>query len=86
MNETARPDPFDELIRELRAQGLADAADSLASIKAAAWTTSSEMLGELGMAILRIQSENARASNDLQRLLGRCMDEVRKVWPQSKSP
>ena len=78
-------DPFDELIRALRAQGLPDAADSLASIKAAAWTSSSEMLGELGKAVLRIQAENAHASNDLQRTLARCIEEVRKVWPQISS-
>jgi hypothetical protein len=83
---TLHVDPFDELIRELRARKLLAAADSLASIKASAWTTSSEMLGELGMAVLKIQSENAQGSNDLQRILTRCIDEVRKVWPQIKLP
>jgi hypothetical protein len=79
-------DPFDELIRQLRAKGLPAAADSLASIKASAWTTSSQMLGELGMAVLKIQSENAQASSDLKRALTRCIEEVRKVWPQIRLP
>ncbi len=43
-------------------------------------------VGELGMSVLKIQSENAQGSNDLQRILTRCIDEVRKVWPQIKLP
>jgi hypothetical protein len=40
--------PFDELIEALRHDGLSGAAESLTQLRGAAWTTSSEMLGELG--------------------------------------
>ena len=78
-------EPFDELIRELRAQGL-PGADSLAAIRTSAWSSSSEMIGELGKAVLRIQSENRHTSGELGQIPGRCMEEVRKVWPGIRLP
>jgi hypothetical protein len=78
-------EPFDELIRELRAQGL-PGADSLAAIRTSAWSSSSEMIGELGKAVIRIQLENRRTSGELRRILGRCIEEARKVWPEIRLP
>lgn len=39
------------------------------------------MIGELGLAILRYQSESKVIPDDLARALDRCMKEVRSVWP-----
>jgi hypothetical protein len=77
--------PFDGLIAELRARGLSDAAGSLSRLKGAAWTTSSEMIGELGLAVLRLQKQRG-LSPELMELCRRCMSEVRKVWPSIRLP
>lgn len=77
--------PFDELIGKLRDAGLAGAADSLSRLRGSAWTTSSEMIGELGMAVLRLQRQPDFPAA-LVPLTRRCMSEVRKVWPSIKLP
>jgi hypothetical protein len=75
-------EPFDELIRQLRVHGHAAAAEAIATIKASAWTSASELLGELGAAVLQFQSRTPDAPQPLGRALQRCMKEVRKVWPR----
>jgi hypothetical protein len=72
---------FDELIRQLHADGLSSAAESILALRKAAWSTSSEMIGELGIAVSKIQAETPQASPALQEILGRCMAQVRKIWP-----
>ena len=48
---------FDELIRRLRAAGSSDAARRLDDkLHGTAWTTSSELIGELGLEILAFQA------------------------------
>lgn len=72
--------PFDELIVKLRACGLDGHADSLSQLKGMAWTTSSELIGELGRAVLRLRKQPELPA-EIAQLVGRCMSEVRKVWP-----
>ena len=43
------------------------------------------MLGELGLAVLRIQSD-PQFPAELQPLADRCMSEVRRVWPEIRLP
>ena len=47
-----------------------------------AWTTSSELMGELGPEILIFQRSPQSLSPELQELLCRCMDVVKQVWPK----
>jgi hypothetical protein len=76
---------FDELIRQLRAEGHADPAARLhALLKEVAWTTSSELWGELGLEILAFERSGAAASPDLRRRIDTCMRSVRRVWPDIK--
>ena len=77
---------FDELIRQLHADGLCSAAKSVSGVRNAAWSTSSEMMGGLGIAVLKIQAETPAPSRALQEILGRCMAEVRNIWPDLKLP
>lgn len=84
-SSAVQTEPFDELIERLRANGLSDAADSLSRLKGAGWTTSSEMIGELGLAVLMLQ-ERPGLPAEVMRLARRCMSEVRKVWPSIKLP
>jgi hypothetical protein len=77
---------FDELARQLHADGLPAAAESISDLRKVAWSTSSEMMGELGIAVLKIQAETPSPSRALQEILGRCMAEVRKIWPDMELP
>jgi hypothetical protein len=76
-------DCFDELITELRASGHAETADKLDFIlHRVAWTTGSELLGELGAEILRFQRNAPSGSPDLEKSMTRSMEMVRRVWPE----
>lgn len=54
------PAELDKFVREtaklLDEAGLADAARELSDIRSTAWTTSSEWLGELGLAVARVKA------------------------------
>jgi hypothetical protein len=82
MNSSKRTgyDCFDELIRKLRAEGHPQPAARLhALLHETAWTTSSELLGELGLAILAFERSSPAVSSELQALLDACMDLVRRA-------
>ena len=73
---------FDELIRQLRAEGHDEAAAKLhALLHEAAWTTGSELMGELGLAILEFERSAPTIGSSLRRHLDACMSEVRRAWP-----
>jgi len=75
-------DCFDDLIAQLRAAGHASAADRLdVMLHRVAWTTGSELLGELGAEILQFQRSAPSVSAPLQRALSRSLGIVRRVWP-----
>ena len=76
--------PFDELVTALRAHGLSAEAESVASLRSLAWATSSEMIGELGLAVLAIERSLNTVPTDIRQALSDCMKEVRKVWPDIK--
>jgi hypothetical protein len=82
MNVSLRP--FDELVAKLREHGFSECADEISMLLSLAWTTSSEFVGELGLAVLRFQREHPAVSTDLQDTLNGCMKEVRIVWPDIK--
>jgi len=77
---------FDELIEQLKAYGYSEESELISSLRQSMWTTSSEMIGELGFAILKIQSHSAATPDELSQNLVRCIKEVRKVWPDIKLP
>jgi hypothetical protein len=64
----------------LEATGLHGAARQLAEIQGAAFTTGSEWLGELGMAVRTIRGECV-VPREVDGKLERIMTEVRRVWP-----
>jgi hypothetical protein len=73
----------DQVAERLRAEGLADSADRLhALLHRAAWSSSSELIGEVGKAIIVVRGRSDRSvSPDLVRDLERCLAAVRRVWP-----
>src|ERR1700752_471737 len=70
------------LISELHSGGLDSAARELEAHCFAAYTSSSEWLGEVGAALYRFRSVNrGRYSPDLDPLIDQCLREVGRVWP-----
>ena len=68
-----------------REAGLTRAATELEERSLAAYTTSSELLGEVGEAILRFRSlEGKRVPSEVDELLDQCLREIGKVWPRYK--
>jgi hypothetical protein len=75
-------DCFEELITQLRAEGHARTADILHHrLHVVAWTTGSELLGELGAVILKFQRSTPSVSAPLQQALSCSLEMVRRVWP-----
>jgi hypothetical protein len=73
---------FDRLIADLKTEGYQTEAQRLHSIlHEVAWTTSSELIGELGLEIVAIQRTSGDYSVDLRRKLDDCMEAVKRVWP-----
>ncbi len=73
----------DQVAERLRAEGHIDSADRLhALLHQTAWTTFSELIGEVGTAIILAQRPSDRAvSPDLAKDLERCLVGVRRIWP-----
>ena len=71
--------PFLQLIEGLRQHGRLADAEALESLKVVGWTSASEMIGEMGHAILDLQRD---LPDELRPIAARCIDEVRKVWPR----
>lgn len=79
-------EPFDELIALLRENEFASAASAISALRQAGWTSSSEMLGELGLELLRFRAQAGPLPGKLERQLELCMAEVRKAWPHIRLP
>jgi len=74
---------FDELIATLRGDGLSDEAAKLhLLLHEVAWTTGSELIGELGQELKEIERSGpsglSRASEDK---IEECFSMVFRVWP-----
>jgi len=66
-----------------RAAGLAAAADELEARTSVGFTSSSEFLGEVGLAIKRfLARERGKVPAAVQQQLKDCLAEVRRVWPR----
>jgi hypothetical protein len=72
-----------QAIKLAREAGLTESATELEARAFAAYTTSSEWLGEVGEAILQFRArEGKRVPADVAKLLDQCLREVGKVWPK----
>ena len=70
----------------LRAAGFEEDAKDLGGLVfETTWTISSEMIGEIGLAILRIQQQaRGRLPADVAKDIESCMSHVKQVWPEIK--
>jgi uncharacterized protein YndB with AHSA1/START domain len=75
--------PFDALIASLRADGLDSEAERLHSLlHKVAWTTSSELIGEIGRAMKETAREHGAGFSDGTRSkMDAAFKVVRRVWP-----
>lgn len=75
-------DCFRELIQELRREHFDEVAEKVDFIlNHVAWTTGSELVGELGAAIRDFERTQPVASPSLRSALERCLRIVVRVWP-----
>jgi hypothetical protein len=70
-------DCFRELIQELRREHFVDSI-----LNHVAWTTSSELVGELGAAIRDFERTQPVVSRSLRSALEQCARIVVRVWPE----
>jgi hypothetical protein len=76
-------DPFERLIASLRNDGFVKEADHIHFlIHEVAWTTGSELIGELGQAIKKIKKHRLNALSSASKMnIRESMGMVKRVWP-----
>lgn len=76
-------DCFEELIARLRCDGLSTEAERLhVLLHEVAWTTGSELLGELGQQLKEIEQVGSpKLSGDTGEKIAECFRMVFRVWP-----
>lgn len=81
MQEMISSKPFFDLASALKDGGFITHACHLEGILNGAWTTSSELISELGVAVLAIRKECTPLTPAQKALVKECLRQVRKVWP-----
>jgi hypothetical protein len=74
-------EPFHALAASLKESGFAAHSSLLDGVLNGTWTTSTELIGELGSAVLTIRRECKPLSASQKGLVRQCLREVRKAWP-----
>lgn len=80
MPEAVSSEPFVLLASSLKKVGLLEHSHRLESVLNGTWTTSSELIAELGAVVLKIRKE-CPLTQDQKRLVSQCLRQVRKAWP-----
>lgn len=81
MPDSVSSEPFHVLAASLRESGFMSQAKRLEDVLNGVWTTSSELISELGTAVLEIRKECKPLSTQQKDLVKRCLREVRKAFP-----
>lgn len=81
MPATVSSEPFHALAAALRESGFTTHSNRLESVLNGTWTTSSELIGELGMVVIAIRKECQPLTSNQRALLKECLRQVRRVWP-----
>lgn len=84
MTSSISNEPFERLIISLRRDGLSAESDRLNDlIHKVAWTTGSEMIGELGLAVRKIKKEHPKGLSEESKMnIRECLKGVRRIWPR----
>jgi len=81
LSDPARSEPFHALAAALRQDGFPEHAAHLEAVLDGTWTTSSELLAELGAAVLAIRRQCRPLTPERRALVRQCLREVRKAFP-----
>ncbi|MBF0171130.1 MAG: hypothetical protein HQK87_08595 [Nitrospinae bacterium] len=81
MPDSVSSEPFHVLAASLGESGFVAHRRLLEGILDGTWTTSTELIGELGAAVLAIRKECKPLSPHQKALVRQCLREVRKAWP-----
>lgn len=73
-------------VARLRDAGFAEDAEDLDGILTAAWTSSSELLGEIGIRVVRIlRAHRSEIPPDVRHVFEAMLTEVENTWPGIRS-
>ncbi|MBH9553057.1 hypothetical protein [Inhella gelatinilytica] len=81
MSEPISSQPFRMLAASLRASGFPAHGARLEAVLDGVWTTSTELLGELGQVVLAVRRDCRPLTAPQQDWVQQCLREVRKAWP-----
>lgn len=81
MPDPVSSEPFHLLAASLNESGFIAQGKRLENILNGVWTTSTELIGEVGIALLDIRKACQPLNADQKTLIKRCLREVRKAWP-----
>ena len=81
MSVTVSSEPFHALAAALKEGGFTTHSSQLESILNGTWTTSSELISELGAAVVAIRKECKPLTSTQKTLIKECLRQVRRVWP-----
>jgi hypothetical protein len=81
MTDTISSEPFYALASALQEGGFTTQSKRLENILNGTWTTSSELISELGQVVVAIRKECKPLNSTQKGLLKECLRQVRKVWP-----
>lgn len=81
MPEAVTSQPFMDLAAALKEGGFPAHGDRLESALHGTWTTSSELIGELGRVVVAVRKECRPLTPDQKALIRECLRQVRKAWP-----
>lgn len=81
MPESVSSEPFSALAASLNESGFTGHGKNLENILNGVWTTSSELISELGAAVVVIRKECKPLNASQKALVKQCLREVRKAWP-----
>jgi hypothetical protein len=81
MPKPVSSEPFYALMASLKASGFATHATRLEEVLNGVWTTSTELIGELGTVVYAVRAECKPLTSSQKQLVRACLKEVRKAWP-----
>jgi hypothetical protein len=81
MKVAVSSEPFHTLAKTLKESGFTTHSNQLENILHGTWTTSSELISELGVAVITIKKECKPLTSSQKILIKKCLREVRKAFP-----
>jgi len=81
MQESVSSKPFCDLAAALKESGFTAHSRRIENVLNGTWTTSSELIAELGQVVLAVRKECKPLSPAHKALLKECLRQVRIAWP-----